>query len=83
MKQESDTMNVHQYEQYTAPSVQVGSVGSLRSDAPNQARTAPPQQYQPRVRNIVSETSSIIRDLKSKSSASYSQSAPQRAAGKS
>ncbi|KIM99030.1 hypothetical protein OIDMADRAFT_181500 [Oidiodendron maius Zn] len=65
MKQESDTMNVHQYEQYTAPSVQVGSVGSLRSDAPNQARTAPPQQYQPRVRNIVSETSSIIRDLKS------------------
>ena len=65
LKQESDTMNVHQYEQYSTPSIQIGGVGSLRSDAPNTARTAPPQQYQPRVRNIVSETSSIVRDLKS------------------
>jgi hypothetical protein len=67
MKQETDMLNVHQYEQYSNPSVQSNTLANPRSDAPNPVipRTAPPQQYQPRVRNIVGENASIGRELKS------------------
>lgn len=67
MKQETDMLNVHQYEQYSNPAMQPNALANPRSDAPNPVipRTAPPQQYQPRVRNIVGESTSIGRELKS------------------
>lgn len=63
MKQESDISNVHQYEQYTDRGLLASML--VRSEGPNQTRTPQPQQYQPRVRSIASESSGVGRELKS------------------
>jgi hypothetical protein len=71
MKQETDMLNVHQYEQYSNPITQSNAAAISRPDGSSTVptselrRTAPGQQYQSRVRSIVNEIPVGPRELKS------------------